>query len=64
MMRPRRYSTLNRSIARGITYSLRDYGKGKSKQTNTNTNSENGGCCTAFLVILFAIWIILEIGKM
>lgn len=43
MLRPRNYSVLNRSIARGISYALRDNNRKKSKtiKSNTYTNSSN-----------------------
>ena len=38
MMRPRKYGTLNRSIARGISYALRDSNRKKYKLSNYNQN--------------------------
>jgi len=39
MMRPRKYSVLNRSIARGISYALRDNNRKKySKNTYSKQN--------------------------
>lgn len=43
MMRPIRYGTLNRAVARSVTYALRVYGKKprKSKYTYENQNNIN-----------------------
>ncbi|MCE5220101.1 MAG: hypothetical protein LLF98_02240 [Clostridium sp.] len=41
MMRPRNYSVLNRSIARGLTYALRDNNRKKyTSNKNTHLNSK------------------------
>jgi len=37
MMRPRNYGTLNRCIARSITYALRDSNRKKYSKNNSNT---------------------------
>lgn len=42
MMRPRHYSTLNRAIARSITYSLRNNNRQKYHKSNyNNTYNQN-----------------------
>lgn len=41
MMRPRHYSTLNRTIARSITYSLRQYDRKNQYKSNKNTYTNN-----------------------
>lgn len=41
MMRPRSYSVLNRSIARGISYALRDSNRKKYTKNNSNTYNQN-----------------------
>ena len=40
-MRPRNYSVLNRSIARGISYALRDNNRKKYSKSNSNTYNQN-----------------------
>lgn len=42
MMRPRNYSVLNRSIARGLTYALRDSNTKKYKTNKTNQKTNVG----------------------
>lgn len=41
MMRPRSYSVLNRSIARGISYALRDNNRKKYSNTRSNNSFKN-----------------------
>ena len=40
-MRPRRYGTLNRAVARSVTYSLRGYGKKPKRNNYTYENQNN-----------------------
>lgn len=40
-MRPRNYSVLNRSIARGISYALRDNNRKKYSNTRSNNSFNN-----------------------
>ena len=40
-MRPRHYSTLNRAVARSVTYALRDYGKKPRRNNYTYVNQNN-----------------------
>jgi hypothetical protein len=68
-MRPRSYGILNRSIARGITYALRDSNRRKYKPNNTysnpnNTvkmpqinNTEGSGAVIAWICAVFAVLI-------
>lgn len=68
MMRPRSYGSLNRAIARSISYSLRQYGKQnkyKSNNVNTykNTNTSNINnpeinIVTGFAVIVLITFIV------
>lgn len=60
MMRPRNYSVLNRSIARGVSYALRDSNRKKYKYTNSNQNNSEANIsstiiafCILFLFLLF-----------
>jgi hypothetical protein len=67
-MRARKYGIINRSIARSITYSLRNHGKKNSHKTTTyrvtNTNSsENVGCGTAIFIFSIIIIIIFVLVK-
>ena len=59
-MRARKYSVLNRSIARSITYALRDNNR-KKYRSNTHINTKNnnsndiGGFAAFIYVTLFII---------
>lgn len=62
MMRPRRYGIINRSIARSVSYSLRNYNKGKPMSkpihNNSNTNTEislSDGILIIFITLLLFV---------
>ena len=40
-MRPRHYSTMNRAVARSVTYALRGYGKKSKRSKYTYLNQDN-----------------------
>lgn len=66
MMRPRKYSTFNRCVARALSHSINDYYKHKgsnstykSSSINENSNNEaNVGCAVAFTIVFGVILII------
>ncbi len=59
MMRPRHYGTLNRSIARGISYAInqnyRPKRKGYTSPTQTQEEINSGIVLIAFIVIVFLL---------
>jgi len=52
-MRPRKYGILNRSIARGVTYALRNKGGRKGG------GGSGSGCSTFIVVMLISVLLIL-----
>jgi hypothetical protein len=63
-MHPRRYSVLNRSIARSLTYSLRNYYKRNKYRDSTSTNSTDTTLedKAAMIWIIFIIALLILIG--
>jgi len=58
MMRPRNYSVLNRSIARGISYALRDSNRKKySRNTNQNDLTISSFIIPAIIVFGFLAYV-------
>jgi len=60
MMRPRKYSTFNRSIARGISYALRDNNRKKYSRSTYSKQNSNDLDLTSFIIpgiIVFGILI-------
>lgn len=69
MMRPRNYSVLNRSIARGVSYALRDNNRKKYVNRSTNTNPKqniNNSDINIFpliMSIVIVLWFFITINS-
>ena len=61
MMRPRKYSFLNRSVSkaigRAINQHYRHNGYNSKSNNNTNSDAENVGCAVVvlFVIVIFAL---------
>lgn len=70
MMRPRRYGTLNRCVARALSHTINDYYRHKNNnstyQSNSNNENYNGetnvGCAVVFCVVFMIILLIVNIN--
>ena len=65
MMRPRKYSTMNRLISKSIGHSINQYYRNKpsSKQTSNNSDTEAAGCFTVFLIIAVIFMVLNAMSK-
>jgi len=56
MLRPRNYGSLNRAVARSLTYALRDYNRKGNKRSNvSNVNNNNDGDVSFNVMWIFVI---------